>query len=562
MTFRSYIDELSPLPARDLTQVEPLPGENQVKNNAGGYVFELTPWDRLDRFLVIGADSNTYYQSARALTLENAECVRQCLAQDPSRTINQIAEVSRAGRAPKNDPAIFALALAASDKGPEWIRDMALSALPVVCRTGTHLFQFVEACDRLRGWGRQLRRGVGEWYLNKGPKALAYQMLKYQQRNGWNHRDVLRLAHPSPKKPVSHPDEGNLHQDLFYWAVKGWPEIGEEPHPEEALQQIWAFETLKRKPDDKELACKLIREYRLTREMVPNQLLTSPEVWAALLEDMPMTALVRNLATLTRIGLVTPLGQATHEVCRRITDPDSLRRSKIHPFSLLTALGTYRSGYGHKGSNQWIPVSEVVDALDSSFYLAFENVEPTGKRLILAIDISGSMDLGTIGGTSLKPREAAAAMALVTAAVEPRHLFLAYTSNYAGNGYWGHAGESTVTPLDISPKMRLTDVVDVMKRQRMGSTDCALPFLYALEKGLEVDGVISYTDNETWAGKVHVKTALETYRKKSGIPARAVAVGMTATNYSILPEDDAGCLNVAGLDADGPALIADFMRKP
>ena len=53
----------------------------------------------------------------------------------------EIAQVSDAGRAPKNDPALFALAVAAGAED-EQTRRAALSALPQVARTGTHLFQF------------------------------------------------------------------------------------------------------------------------------------------------------------------------------------------------------------------------------------------------------------------------------------------------------------------------------------------------------------------------------------------------------------------------------------
>ena len=44
-------------------------------------------------------------------------------------------------------------------------------------------------------------------------------------------------------------------------------------------------------------------------------------------------------------------------------------------------------------ADEWNPVREVVDALDAAFYTAFGNVEPTGKRLLLALDVSGSMDV-------------------------------------------------------------------------------------------------------------------------------------------------------------------------
>ena len=86
----------------------------QVKNNAGGFVFAIDDWARLDRFLVLGSDAPTYYQAARALTRENAKCVERCLAADAPRTIARAVEISDAGRAPKNDPAIFVLALGAA----------------------------------------------------------------------------------------------------------------------------------------------------------------------------------------------------------------------------------------------------------------------------------------------------------------------------------------------------------------------------------------------------------------------------------------------------------------
>ena len=67
--------------------------------------------------------------------------------------MREIVAISRDGRAPKNDPAIFALAMAAS-ADDEATRKLALDALPDVCRTGTHLFAFTRYVEQFRGWGR------------------------------------------------------------------------------------------------------------------------------------------------------------------------------------------------------------------------------------------------------------------------------------------------------------------------------------------------------------------------------------------------------------------------
>jgi 60 kDa SS-A/Ro ribonucleoprotein len=58
----------------------------------------------------------------------------------------------------------------------------ALDALPHGGATGTHLFQFATFVEGFRGWGRSLRRAVGRWYAAQSVDALAYQAVKYRQR--------------------------------------------------------------------------------------------------------------------------------------------------------------------------------------------------------------------------------------------------------------------------------------------------------------------------------------------------------------------------------------------
>lgn len=107
----NYTDAFS---VRQTPQSQPIPGKTMVRGGAGGYVFAVDDWIRLDRFLILGSDAPTYYASARELTKENAEAVVRCLKEDGQYVVNRIVEISEGGRAPKNDPALFALALAAS----------------------------------------------------------------------------------------------------------------------------------------------------------------------------------------------------------------------------------------------------------------------------------------------------------------------------------------------------------------------------------------------------------------------------------------------------------------
>ena len=65
---------------------------------------------------------------------------------------------------------------------------------------------------------------------------------------------------------------------------------------------------------------RLIFDHNLTWEMLPTDALTKPEIWEALLPKMPMTAMIRNLANMTRVGLVAPMSDARAVVCNRLRD--------------------------------------------------------------------------------------------------------------------------------------------------------------------------------------------------------------------------------------------------
>src|SRR5882724_2572011 len=314
---------------RATPQSQPISGSNQVRNSGGGYSWAVDDWTRFDRFLILGAEGGTYYITERELVKQNHDAIIRCIKADGIRAVNRIVEISDAGRAPKNDPAIFALALAVTH-GDAPAKARAFANLGKVCRIGTHLFHFAEYVNAMRGWGRGLRNVVGRWYTDRGADDLAHQAVKYQQRDGWSHADLLRLAHP--KAPSAQ------HDAVFRWMLGGADSLGEREVKRkvrgedrvakygavgELPKLIEAFEQAKRATNIIQVV-KLIDEFDLPREAIPTQWLNEAKVWEALLE-------------------------------------------------------------------------------------------------LLALDVSGSMGGGSVAGSCLTPREASAAMALVTAATEEEY---------------------------------------------------------------------------------------------------------------------------------------------
>lgn len=517
---------------KNTPQSQPIPGKKMTKNSAGGYSFETDIWEQLNRFLILGTEGGTFYIKEQKLTKDNANTVMKCIKEDGVRVVNTIVEVSDNGRAPKNDPAIFALALVTT-VGDTEAKKAAYQAISKVCRIGTHIFQFCDDIQNLRGWSRGLRNGVANYYLNKTPDKLAYHLIKYQQRNGWTHQDVIRLSHP----------KSDLLNHLFRFAI-GKASGSQSGHP-----QLVAVEELKN-TDSVTRAARIIVDNKLPREAVPTELLNKVEIWEALLQDMPLTALVRNLGKMTSIGLLGGnLSAHAKTVVKKLKDKDVIKRSRIHPLQVLVAMKIYGQGKGMKGSLCWSPVANIVNALDDAFYTAFDNVEPTNQNWMLACDVSGSMQGGWgngIAGMPLSPMEASAAMAMVTARTEPNHEIVAFSHE--------------MVPVSLSPRQRLDDVIHTLEFIRMGGTDCALPMVHALKKKIAVDTFVVYTDSETWYGNIHPKQALDQYRQKMGIPAKLIVVGMEANDFTIADPSDAGMLDVVGFNTAVPTILNTFSK--
>jgi 60 kDa SS-A/Ro ribonucleoprotein len=505
---------------------------DQVENSAGGYSWSVDKFNHLRRFLVLGTAGGTYYIGQKKLTDDGLKTIKDCLAEDGRKTVAEIATISEGGRAPKNDYAIFALAACVAF-GDEETKRYALACLGTVCRIGTHLFQFASFLNEFGCLtGRAKRRAFANWYANKPAEKLAYDVIKYRQREGWSHRDILRLSHPGSITEVA-----PTHEDIFAWVTHG--ETAGTP------DIIVGFEEAQKATSETEVA-NLIGNYRLPREAIPTEFLKSPAVWQALLDaGMPMTAMIRNLGNMTKIGLLTSQSEATKIIVAALGNDEAIKKARVHPINVLFAMNTYASGGGFRGGGTWNPVTKVVDALDGAFYKSFGNVEPTGKRVLLALDVSGSMTWGNVAGTNLTPMVAEAAMALVTEAVEDDVEIMAFGS--------------TFSPLDISSRMRLDDVIRKMSGWSFGGTDCSLPMVYAGKKNLEFDAFVVYTDSETWQGHIHPAQALARYRKQTGIDSKLIVVGMVSNGFTIADPKDAGMLDVVGFDTATPNIMSDFI---
>uniref|UniRef100_A0A0N5AN79 TROVE domain-containing protein n=1 Tax=Syphacia muris TaxID=451379 RepID=A0A0N5AN79_9BILA len=635
---------------------------DQICNAAGGYVFKVSDLTRIRRFLILGTTGGTYYASEKELTMDNVKDIVEIILKGKGLVIlKEILEISLAGRAPKQDSTIKRMFIGSNfvQQAPtqayidyqNGLQLAALHAIPKVCRIPTHLFMFLKYCklvssktgfaENSTGWGRAMRKAISSWYFNIEPQRLAVLVTKYQNREGYTHRDLFRLCHitPKPSFPECH-NYWKYHAEydfLFSFIAQGLSEkkkrkvtegitveegqkkrkveagetdsdkvnevnskmkdllsekaemmtpAGEQKQQkEEALKKfvpederqknkkagvlkqidekklnkqqnltetktykfITAFEELKRATDESAVA-EMIRKYGFVHEHIPTCLQKSPVVWGALLNNMPMTAMIRNLGKMASIGLLTAAPENKDHVDKivaQLTNEKAIKDARIHPVSVLLASSVYKSGHGFRGKLTWEPHPEIIRAIETAFLLSFKNVTPTNKRYCLALDVSGSMDCA-ISGSNLTCAEASAALSMVLLRTEPEVRTVAFSDQ--------------LVELSLSRNSSLDNINEAVSKITMGNTDCALPMLWAAENKLKFDVFIVYTDCETWYGNVHPFQALKDYRRIMDVPdAKLIVMGMTARECSIADPTDAGMLDICGFDSAVPELVRDFV---
>jgi len=528
---------------KETPQTEAIPGKNMIANASGGFGFKVDSFRQLDRFLILGTEGGSYYVDERKLTIDNAKSIIALIKTNGPSVVNRIHKISDEGRAPKNGPALFALALCTSPSFADVrTRQLAFEMLPKIARTSTHLFEFIGYMQNMRGWGRLAKLGIQSWYQDKDPGQLEYQMVKYRQRNGWTHNDVLRLAKPVPIT--------SLHNQLYGFAKKDFIE------GEHEFSLIRGYGLIKEAKTAKD-AARIISDYRLPMETIPTEFKKDPVVWEALLPHLPLTATIRNLRNMAKIGFMTPMSDASKVVADRISSIDIIKKGRVHPIQFLNALLNYPAGAPRSPENQyamtndennWLVAPNVVAALNAGFQSSFQTVIPSNKRLMMALDVSGSMAWQwCLGSNGITPREASAALALITVNTEPNHFIGVFQDKF--------------TPFTaIKAGMGIEDAVKAVSGLKFGSTNIASPMLWAIENKLPMDGVICYTDNETYWRDMHPCQALAKYRSVLGINTKFISVSMIAGGSTVSDPNDPGMLDVVGFDTATPKVMSEFMK--
>lgn len=444
--------------------------EAPIENRDGFPAFERPVDEQYLQTLLTNTLGNTFYATGNELLAEATAMHDRMVADDPAFVSKALVYARREGYM-RTQP-IFGLAKLSVNQSWFPFSDVIL--------TPNDLADFAAIVKSLRKGegGRRIKGVAGNWLARK---LTEYWVIKYgadRKAGGYSLKDLVQVYHPKlPKSP------------LFDYVMGREADLSKLP-------QIESFERLKRATTDLQKAV-AITQGRLPHEVATSFAGSSKEVWNAIVPQLPVFALLRNLATLERHGV---LDGNREFVQSRLTDPEVIRKSKILPFRFLDAIDHVKAAWAK-------------DALRDALDLAFANLPEIPGRTAVFLDRSGSM-----GG---KPILIASIFAVsLMKKTSYNGLFLLFDTELE----------------EVSISLRDSTLTQADRIQARGGTSTDLPMRRLLADRDKVDNIILITDEQQNTGTAFIDV-LDKYRQVVNRHVNTFVIDVGPYRSALLPDD-------------------------
>lgn len=433
-----------------------LPSASADTTNREGYPAFSQPLEEAYlQMLLTNTFGDAYYATQKELVAEAEKTHTAMLAKDPSFVAKALPYARNRGFM-RTQP-IYGLVKMAADPASAPYFEATFNE---VIRTPNDLGDFftIMRAQRKGEGGRRVKRVAGNWLMkNLSP----YWTVKYgaTKQGGYSLRDLFCTLHPKGPKSV-------LVDYLFGRATEGLPE------------QVAAFERLKKATTDEEKVSAIVAG-QLPHEVASSFAGKSPKVWEAIVKHMPVFAMLRNLATMERHGVMAAVRD---HVVATLSNKETIAKSKILPFRFVEAI-------------KHVSDARVQDALRDALDYSFAGVPDIVGRTAIFLDISGSM------GGFIQTASVFAISAMKKAKGNGRLLLF----------------DTRVTDVPVS--MRDSTLSQADRIQTRGGTDTSAPMKVILKEKDKFDNILIITDEQQNSGTAFCDS-LEKYREQVNRSAR------------------------------------------
>lgn len=504
-------------------------------NEAGGKAYRLDNRQALAQLVATGTLSQTYYVDAE---MQLQQVIELCAGLEPE-FVAKAAVYGRRHASMKDMPVLLLALLSTKANGLAYFKQ----AFGLVIDNGKQLRNFIQVLRSgqvgRKSLGSLPKKMVNDWLVN----ASDYQLLSASVGNAPSLADVLKMTHPKPATPV---------QEAFFAYVIGKPyEAAALP---ERVQQLVRFRADPTQPVPD----------------VPIQLLMglglNATQWADVARQGGWQMLRMNLNNFAKYGVFEQEGM-TALVATKLADVAAIRKSRAFPYQLMMTWSALDAG---------VP-DEVRMALVTAMEIALGNVPKLTGNVVVAVDVSGSMQFPVTGyrkGASSKLRcvDAAALFAAALKRVNPQVRIMPFDTCVHEDVVEGLVAERkgfgwfkklTAPATESVAPMCVLQLAAHLASKGGGGTDCSLPLKQLNSEHAAVDTLIYFSDNESWVDEQRGRgTAMmaQWHTLKSRNPeARLVCVDVQPYAHTQAKER-ADVLNIGGFGDEVFRLIGLFSR--
>lgn len=302
--------------------------------------------NRITRFLHTGNESPSYFpgcwMSHKYFEADKLIAINEALANGANNieVVNVILQTYKDGWYTRFETIAFALSKCLLLGSPP-VREAAYKAASEVCSTPEHLMLFNKFTRFLKtGNGRGWCKNVKDWYLSKEPMELAKEMTRVRARHGRSHKTLLRKSH------VKIPDGDHARDAVVKYAIFGLKRaknlLGEAEGTKEIFDYIQVVEDM-RHCEDPVAAGVIAAQHKFTLDHVPGHLLTSQDVWNAIMPQFKLEELLYHIQRIHNMGFLTSDSTTTAILVSLLNNQDFIKKSKVTPLAVYITLCNYKN---------------------------------------------------------------------------------------------------------------------------------------------------------------------------------------------------------------------------
>ncbi|XP_011568981.3 RNA-binding protein RO60 isoform X2 [Plutella xylostella] len=301
--------------------------------------------NRITRYIHTGMELPKYFPGCwtthKYFEADKLKAIDEALQADKENVeiVNLIVKAYKDGWYTRYETIAFALTKCLM-LGGELVKEAGYKAAAEVCTTPEQLMLFNKFTRLLKtGNGQGWCKSVRNWYCTKDPMELAQEVTRVRARHGRSHKTLIRKSH------LKVEENDNARHAVVKYALFGLKRAKQLMANKEGTQAV--FEYIQRVEDmrhceDPAAAAAIAAENQFTLDHVPGHLLTSQEVWNAVLPQLSLGELLGNIQRIHNMGFLAADSATTAVLLSLLNNNDVVNKSKVTPLEVYITIANYK----------------------------------------------------------------------------------------------------------------------------------------------------------------------------------------------------------------------------